>query len=408
MSYNTSFDFDYDPSNGISSGKMSFVDVAIHEVGHALGFTSATDYGAYMTALDLYRFQRTDGSGDYNPDTYEEFQSTPRLVDYDNPSDAHNSDLIDYEYRMSDGSPYQGSHFREQSSPWIGQMDPAFAIGESHYPNYFTAADLNMFDAIGYDYPPCDVPQFLEEPESQLVCTGQDVEFSVVVDVAEPTYQRRRGTEVLVDDGTHIFGAMTDTLTIVGVTTDDISTQYNCRVENVDGCVATTPFVGLSVRLAAEIVEQPVAVTVADGEAAPLNVTADGSDLNYQWRRNGVPLETGGRFYFTQSPDMAIFPAHPEDNGPYDCVIWNSCSEVTTVAVMLTVIPETYAGDMNCDGVVDLKDINPFVAALSSGEAVYYGAYPDCNFYNADANYDGTVDIRDLNPFVQLLTSGYQ
>ncbi len=152
MTFNTAFAWDYDPTNGVPSNKMSLVDVVIHEVGHSLGFTSATDWtGNSLTALDLFRFQSTDGSGDYNPDTYAEFQIRPRLVDYNTPNDSHISDIITNEWKMSDGSPYQGSHFREQV-PNIGLMDPALAYGETHYPNYFSTADLAMFDAIGYNY----------------------------------------------------------------------------------------------------------------------------------------------------------------------------------------------------------------------------------------------------------------
>jgi hypothetical protein len=51
---------------------------------------------------------------------------------------------------MSDGSPYQMSHFREQS-PNIGLMDPAIGYGQTFYPNFFKTSDLTMFDAIGYD-----------------------------------------------------------------------------------------------------------------------------------------------------------------------------------------------------------------------------------------------------------------
>lgn len=152
MTYSTNFTWDYDPSNGISPGTFSFQDVVVHEVGHALGFTSGADFRtADLEVLDLFRFQYTDGSGDYNPDTLAEFQARPRLVDYNVPNDAHICDLISAEYRMSDGSPYQASHFREQTSPYIGLMDPAFTYGETHWPNFFQAADLNMFDAIGYD-----------------------------------------------------------------------------------------------------------------------------------------------------------------------------------------------------------------------------------------------------------------
>ena len=61
-------------------------------------------------------------------------------------------------------------------------------------------------------------------------------------------------------------------------------------------------------------------------------------------------------------------------------------------------------GDMNCDDVVDLLDINPFILALSNPEA-YEAAYPYCDIMNADCNYDDVVDLRDINPFVAILTA---
>jgi subtilisin family serine protease len=60
-------------------------------------------------------------------------------------------------------------------------------------------------------------------------------------------------------------------------------------------------------------------------------------------------------------------------------------------------------GDLNCDGVVGFKDINPFVLALSDPVA-YQAAFPNCNILNGDINGDGQVNFRDINPFVALLT----
>jgi hypothetical protein len=62
-------------------------------------------------------------------------------------------------------------------------------------------------------------------------------------------------------------------------------------------------------------------------------------------------------------------------------------------------------GDMNCDGVISAADIDPFVLALTGGEAAYYAQFPNCDFLNADCNADGTVSAADIDPFVQLLTS---
>ncbi len=42
------------------------------------------------------------------------------------------------------------------------------------------------------------------------------------------------------------------------------------------------------------------------------------------------------------------------------------------------------SGDLNCDGVVDFGDINPFVLALSD-PAGYAAAFPDCNILSGDS-----------------------
>lgn len=62
-------------------------------------------------------------------------------------------------------------------------------------------------------------------------------------------------------------------------------------------------------------------------------------------------------------------------------------------------------GDMNCDGVVNNFDIDPFVLALTNPDA-YAASFPTCEFHNADINGDGTVNNFDIDPFVMLLTGG--
>lgn len=53
-------------------------------------------------------------------------------------------------------------------------------------------------------------------------------------------------------------------------------------------------------------------------------------------------------------------------------------------------------GDVNCDGAVNLLDVDPFVTLLTSG------GYVD----KADMNQDGAVDLLDVQPFVDALTGG--
>ncbi|MBL8878001.1 MAG: hypothetical protein JNG88_02685 [Phycisphaerales bacterium] len=62
-------------------------------------------------------------------------------------------------------------------------------------------------------------------------------------------------------------------------------------------------------------------------------------------------------------------------------------------------------GDLNCDGLINNFDINPFVLALTDASA-YELQFPDCELTNADANRDGVVNNFDIDTFVICLTGG--
>lgn len=60
--------------------------------------------------------------------------------------------------------------------------------------------------------------------------------------------------------------------------------------------------------------------------------------------------------------------------------------------------------DLNCDGLVNNFDIDPFVLALTD-PAAYALAYPDCDIAGADANSDGVVNNFDVDAFVDCLAN---
>jgi hypothetical protein len=68
--------------------------------------------------------------------------------------------------------------------------------------------------------------------------------------------------------------------------------------------------------------------------------------------------------------------------------------------------PAYNPGDLNCDGVVSPADIDPFVIALTDGQAAYEAQFPECNFFNADCNDDGIVSAADIDPFIGILIGG--
>lgn len=59
--------------------------------------------------------------------------------------------------------------------------------------------------------------------------------------------------------------------------------------------------------------------------------------------------------------------------------------------------------DLNCDGLVNNFDIDPFVLAISD-PAGYQAQFPNCDISAGDTNGDGLVNNFDIDPFVAILS----
>lgn len=59
-------------------------------------------------------------------------------------------------------------------------------------------------------------------------------------------------------------------------------------------------------------------------------------------------------------------------------------------------------GDMNCNGVINVSDVGPFVSAITD-RAVYERQFVRCNYFNGDMNGNGVVNVADIGIFVALL-----
>ena len=152
-----------------------------------------------------------------------------------------------------------------------------------------------------------------------------------------------------------------------------------------------------------DITQQPTGGTHFIGSPFSLSVVASSTHgtLRYQWRKNGVDLtESPPHLTGTRTATLQIDVATHADQGNYDVWLTDDCGALVSSVVHIIVPPP---GDMNCDGVVNFADINPFVLALT-GRAPYEAAFPNCRWLNADTNGDGFVNFADINPFVALLS----
>jgi hypothetical protein len=326
MQLTTNTTWDYNPANGVNG--HCFKSVVIHEVGHALGFVSAVDSRTSdIETLDIFRFQRTDGTNDWNPDTVEEFQTTARTVDFNNPNDDANSDLISVEYRMSDGSPNQASHFRDQS-PAIGIMDPTLASGQTFHPNYLRQADLDMFDAIGWDYTvgDCNGNNILDDNEI-AADPSLDCDDNGTLDECELVGQDCNANAVI--DSCELDG-------------NDCNASFipdDCELEDNDCDFNLIPDECDAASLSVSAGVPSNGLICAGGQVTFTVNTLPG--VSYQWFKDGDPVSNGPGISGATTPSLTIEAADVDDVGQYSALLVDGCIQAMSASAMLAIIPST-------------------------------------------------------------------
>ncbi|HYU98536.1 MAG TPA: NF038122 family metalloprotease [Pyrinomonadaceae bacterium] len=154
IGFNSNFGFDFDPSDGITSTLTDFDAVAVHEMGHALGFNSLVGdreetptNPLAVSVWDIFRFR--PGTATLNT-----FSTAQRILSSGG-TQIHFSGGP--ELGLSTGKPSvpvggdgnQGSHWKadEQGGVFIGVMDPTIARGQRYT---MTTNDQNAIDAFGF------------------------------------------------------------------------------------------------------------------------------------------------------------------------------------------------------------------------------------------------------------------
>lgn len=170
----------------------------------------------------------------------------------------------------------------------------------------------------------------VNQPANQTVCPGQPASFSVSATGSNLIYQWRK-------NGSNISGATGNTYAIPAVTVTDAA-QYDAVVTGACG-PAVTVAATLTVNPATTIAMQPVSLSVIIGQSANFSVNASGTDLSYQWRKNGANV--GGAIGSSFSLNAAL----PIDAGNYDVVVTGACGTQTSNAATLTVNCQSMAID---------------------------------------------------------------
>jgi len=170
INFNSLYEWDFDPSDGIEANHLDFFGTALHEIGHTLGFSSGVDELdnngggqfsddelSFVNSLDFLRFStESEAAGadlDWTADERDKYFS----IDGGLTNAAGVASAWSKGVNYGDGE--QASHWALEGG--LGIMDPTTDFGVG---NELSNIDLTAMDVIGYDRIFSAVP----EPGSML------------------------------------------------------------------------------------------------------------------------------------------------------------------------------------------------------------------------------------------------
>lgn len=162
VTFSNQYNWDFNPTDGIAGNGIDFIGVAIHEIGHALGFRSGVDIYdsnpnfngnlgnfAVMSIWDLFRYSQTSAAQGVNDWAIGGTGADAPYFSIDGGATIYNGNAyLSTGRALGDGK--QASHWKDNApgQPQLGVLDPTVAYGQQ---DEVTSLDLAAYDAMGWN-----------------------------------------------------------------------------------------------------------------------------------------------------------------------------------------------------------------------------------------------------------------
>ncbi|MBI5324595.1 MAG: immunoglobulin domain-containing protein [Ignavibacteriae bacterium] len=210
------------------------------------------------------------------------------------------------------------------SGSWAWDIPAGQTAGNQYKIRVTDETNANRKDESNASFSVASGLSITAQPQSVTICTEHSAQFSVTASGGGLTYQWRKS-------GANISGATSSTYMIASVKTSDAGV-YDCVVSSACGSPVTSNPATLAVDITPSITAQPQSQTICKNENVSFTVTAVGTDITYQWKKNGTNI--GGATGITYS----INNVQTTDAGQYTVEVSGKCTpSKTSQSAVLTI-----------------------------------------------------------------------
>ncbi len=234
------------------------------------------------------------------------------------------------------------------------------------------------------------VPPSIEiHPQDVAVTVGRTASFYITSSGTAPGYQWGMKVGSVWAD---IPGATAAVYVMDSVSLSDSGIAYRCVVSNSAGSDTSAVAVLTVFReaIAPAIADGPEDQAVTEGQAATFTVVVEGTDVTYQWQKDGESIVEATSSTYTT-------PATSTDDGGavYRCIVSNSLGSDTSETAVLSVMPQAIAPSITS---------HPQSQSVTVGDSVTFTVVAE----GVDVEYQWQVKVgSNWLPIIDAVSSSY-